>query len=50
MEELCAPNIVVLQYSDNESTQLTQNVSSEYDLICKLLLYLTIFNKIILNL
>ncbi|XP_006623771.1 nibrin isoform X2 [Apis dorsata] len=33
VEELCAPNIVVLQYSDNESTQLTQNVSSEYDLI-----------------
>lgn len=33
VKELCAPNIVVLQYSDNESTQLTQNISSEYDLI-----------------
>ncbi|CAL7933048.1 unnamed protein product [Xylocopa violacea] len=36
-KELCAPNVVVLQYPNNEATQSTQNISPEYDLIYNVL-------------
>ncbi|XP_031837377.1 nibrin [Nomia melanderi] len=33
IKELCAPNVIVLQYSDNDSTQSTQTIVPEYDTI-----------------
>ncbi|XP_012144529.2 nibrin [Megachile rotundata] len=36
-KELCFPNVVVLQYPGDESTQSTQHFVPDYDLICKTL-------------
>ncbi|XP_043251286.1 nibrin [Colletes gigas] len=36
-DELCAGNVVVLQYSNNDATQSTQCVVPEYDSICNTL-------------
>ncbi|KZC05552.1 Nibrin, partial [Dufourea novaeangliae] len=36
-KEICAPNVIVLQYSDSDSTQSTQRIVPEYDAVYSLL-------------